>query len=494
MTQLVASLVEKTVDSLAESSRAAFQAGADIVEVRLDHIEGLSEQTVEEARKAVLGPAIATLRSASEGGRSRLGSRGREEMLRLIANAHFEYVDLELERDGRLLRELMEEEPRPASIASRHFSRPATRSAVENALRRACRAADIGKVAMPCDHAAHALMLAQIGLSHSKANKRFSLIGMGTHGQLTRVCAKEIGSELMYACLPGKEAAPGQLDLASQRKLLDDRKLLLGLIGHPVSHSVSKPMHEAAMAKASLRGAYVPLDIPPGKLDKLVLRTLRRLGFTGLNVTIPHKAWAYKNCTRRGPAAEATGAVNTLIFKPRGIVGENTDVYGFSRLLEGKKDVTHWTKVLILGAGGAARAVAYVLHERGAKLTVTDKDMGRARRLARDFGARAITPGELRRRDRTHYDLIVNCTPMGMKGVSDESPIDGRFFDQSNVLIDIVFNPPVTATMQLAESRGAKAYGGLEMLVQQGAESFRLWTGIEPDVDVMREAARRALT
>lgn len=493
MTYLVASLVEKSIDALAESSRAAFQTGADIVEVRLDHLDELSDDSVADARKAVLGPAIATLRSAVEGGRSRLGPRNREQILRLAADAHFEYIDMELERDGGALRSFAEEETRPIIIASKHFSRPASKKAVQNALRRACEVADIGKVAMPCEHAGHALMLAQVGIGAAKANRRFSIIGIGIQGQLTRVCAREMGAELAYACLPGREAAPGQLDIATQRRLLDEKKLLLGLLGHPVSHSVSKPMQEAAMARASITGAYVPLDVPPDKLTRLALRTLVRLGFRGVNVTIPHKAWAFRNCSRKGPAAKATGAVNTLIFRGSLIEGENTDVYGFSRLLEGKKDIIPGTRVLVVGAGGAARAVAYVLRERRAKLTVTDKDMDRARRLARDFGARPIRPSELRRRRDLHYDLIVNCTPMGMKGVSDESPIDGRFFEPSNVLIDIVFNPPVTATMRLAESRGARAYGGLEMLVHQGAESFRLWTGIEPDVDVMGEAARRAL-
>lgn len=493
MTQLVASLVERSVAGLAESSRAAFQAGADIVEVRLDHLESVSDDAVREARKAVLGPAIATLRSRDGGGRSGLKGPSRTSKLRFIADSDFEFVDLELDRDGEVLADLADEELRPITIASKHFKRPVDRSSVERALKTSCQAADIGKVAMPCEHAGHAVMLAQIGLRFSKANHRFTLIGMGQQGQLTRVCAREIGSAMAYACLPGKEAAPGQLDIAAQRQMLDERKLLLGLLGHPVSHSVSKPMQEAAMRKASLTGIYLPLDFPPAHLGRPVLRTLRQLGFAGVNVTIPHKVWAFKNSSRTGPAAAATRAVNTLIFSPKTVVGENTDVHGFVKLLEGKKDIVHGTKALVVGAGGAARAVAYVLHERGARIFVTDKDMDRARRLARDFEGHVLRPGQLRR-DKMHYDLILNCTPMGMKGVSDESPVGEHVFDPSNVLIDIVFNPPVTATMRMAESRGAKAYGGLEMLVQQGAESFRLWTGIEPDVDAMREAARRALT
>jgi shikimate dehydrogenase len=335
-------------------------------------------------------------------------------------------------------------------------------------------------------------MLAQTALALSKTKKRFVLIGMGKQGQLTRVCADKLGSELVYSCIPGREAAPGQLDVPLQRSLLDNRRLLLGLLGHPVSHSVSKPMQEAAITSAGLTGVYLPLDFPPEDLDRRALALLKDLGFAGLNVTIPHKFWAYKTSTKKGPPAVATRAVNTLKFTQDNIIGENTDVIGFLKLLESKTRVSENTNSLLVGAGGAARAVAYVLRRKGAKISVTDVDRERAKKLARDFKARAVTTMDLWR-EKQEFQLIVNCTPVGMKGASPGSPVKEYIFRPDTVFIDIIFNPPETSAMKLAQSRGARAYSGLEMLVQQGAESFRLWNGTEPEVKAMREAARRAL-
>ena len=416
----------------------------------------------------------------------------KEKKVRQVVDSDFEYVDFELGVDDALLSDVRAEEVRPTTIVSHHFKKPVGRSTVEKVLANACRAGDIGKIAMPCDHAGHAVMLAQIGLSLANSRKKYVLVGMGAQGQLTRVCADRIGSKLAYACLTGKEAAPGQLEIASQRMMLKDDRLLIGLLGHPVSHSVSKPMQEAAIERAGMHGVYLPLDFPPDELDKRALGTLRDVGFVGLNVTIPHKAWAFDVCSRRGPAAAATGAVNTLTLAPKSVAGENTDVTGFSRLIDGKITITRNMKCLVVGAGGAARAVVYVLRERAAQVIVTDIDMKRARKLAREFGCRAASAGSFRH-DKQEFPLIVNCSPVGMKGVSDKSPVKDYLFRPGVVFVDIIFNPLETTAMKVARSKGATAYGGLEMLVQQGAESFRLWTGKEPDVEAMRQAARRAL-
>lgn len=492
MTLIVASLVEKEVSGVSDSSRKAFSVGADLVEIRLDHMDSIAAATIREARRAAQGPAIATLRSRRQGGRCDLKDRDRENKMRQVVDSDFEYVDFELGTDDRLLAKVKGEEIRPTVIVSHHFKKPVSRARVEKILLEACRAGNIGKVAMPCEHAGHAIMLAQVGLSLAKSRKKFVLIGMGAQGQLTRVCADRIGSELAYTCLPGKEAAPGQLDIVTQHNLLKNDRLLIGLLGHPVSHSVSEPMQEAAIERAGLHGAYIPFDFPLEELDRRALGTLKELGFVGLNVTIPHKAWAFDICSRRGSAAAATGAVNTLTLGRRSIVGENTDVTGFARLIEGKIVITRNLRCLVVGAGGAARAVVYVLKERGAKVVVTDIEMKKARKIAREFKCKAVPPGSFYR-EKQEFALIVNCTPIGMKSVSDKSPIKEYLFKPGTVFIDIIFNPLETAAMRIAKERGASAHGGLEMLVQQGAESFRLWTGQEPDVEAMRHAARRAL-
>ena len=492
MTLIVASLIEGSIQEASASSKEAFAAGADLVELRLDHLKDFDIHMVRKARREILGPTIATLRSKDQGGRSSLSGAKRAEAIKEILSSDFEYVDLELDSDKALLRKGRDlAETGTRVIVSSHLQKPSSRATLERKLAESLALGDIAKVAMQCEDASQALDLAQVGLKMSRQRKEYVLIGMGIQGQLTRVFADRIGSSLVYSCLAGKPAAPGQLDVVTQASLLSESRVVLGLIGHPVSHSVSKPMQEAALKQLGLTGVYLPLDIPPKRFDGNILRIMKTLGFKGINVTIPHKGDAFRLSDSQGEAATATRAVNTIKFAGSKLIGENTDVFGFVKLIEGKTTITHSTNVLVIGAGGAARAVAYVLSERQAILTVIDVEHQRAVELARAFGGKAVSVRKLWSSDRS-FDLVVNCTPVGMKGVAG-SPLKASFVRPGSTYIDIIYNPPATRAMELASGRGARAYGGLEMLVQQGAESFRIWTGREPNVEAMREAAGRAL-
>lgn len=495
MTYIVASLVEGSVSGVSDSSKTAFRQGADLVEVRLDHLrlKKLDAGTLSKVRKAVQGPAIATLRSSDEGGASRLRGKAREKALRAVIAAGFEYVDLELERDGRLMMELKKRDGGPAVIASFHFDAPAQASKVQNALARTCMAGDFGKVAMPCEDAGQAVMLASIGLRRSAAGDKFTLIGMGEQGQLTRACARQIGSSMVYCCLRGKPAAPGQLEVGTQSSLDSEDRFILGLLGHPVHHSVSKPMQEAALERAGLTGIYLNLDVPPRKMTKTTLETLRRIGFSGLNVTVPHKQKVHAICDHLGPEAASTRAVNTVLFERAKIHGKNTDVIGFIKAIESKTDITGDTEALIIGAGGAARAAALGLARAGAHVTIAAREMKKGAKAAKELGVDAVSTDSLKAAERT-FDVIVNCTPMGTKGVGGVAPVPARLFRREVLFFDMVYNPPVTRTMKLATARKAQSLNGLDMLVNQGAESFRWWTGTEADITAMRSSARRALS
>lgn len=490
MTIIVASLVEGSIAGVSGSSRAAFRHGADAVEVRLDYFRNLKPAGLPKIRDACAGPTIATLRSTSEGGKSQLSADPRMEMLRAIIDAGFHGVDLETTNDTALLRELGERKDRPLIIASAHFDEPVSEDLITSTLTQACTLGDVGKVAMPCANAAQAVMLAEVGKKFSALRKKFVVVGMGEQGKLTRICADRIGSSMIYSCVNGKEAAPGQLDVRTQ-KSLSSKALVLGLIGHPVSHSVSREMQEAALKSRKIPGAYLPLDFPPGTLDRNALVTLKSIGFKGLNVTIPHKKTAFDIADRTDAAASSTGAVNTITFDDDEVVGENTDVFGFSKLVEGKIHITKNTRILVVGAGGASRAVAHVLSRLGARFMIADIESSRARELARTFGGDAVPVGRAMSAPAP-FDLVVNCTPVGMKGAPG-NPVKSNLFKKGSLFVDIIYNPEITQAMRTARKAGARVQGGLEMLVQQGAQSFRLWTGKNPDVSVMRRAARRAL-
>lgn len=495
MTYIVASLVERSISGVSDSSKEAFRQGADMVEVRLDHlkIDTLDERNLSRIREAVSGPAIATLRSSAEGGKSDLRGRAREKALKEVLKAGFEYVDLELVRDRKILAELKRRSPVPGLIVSYHFPRPAPRAEVETKLRDVCRSGDFGKVAMPCEDTGQAVMLASLGIKYSLRGDRFSLIGMGEQGLITRVCARQMGSSMVYCCLKGRPAAPGQLEVERQAYLDRGGRTLLGILGHPLSHSVSMPMQEAALMASGIAGAYLNLDVPTESLDRRTLEALCALGFSGLNVTIPHKERACGLCDSLSPEAEATGAVNTIKFGGSLIHGENTDVIGFNKSIEGKIRIGDDTRALVVGAGGASRAAVFALARAGAHVTVASRKNARARRVAEKFGADAVPLAALKRKGIA-FDIIVNCTPLGTKGVGGIAPIPRHLFGKDTLFFDMVYNPLVTRTMRVASDRKAKALGGLEMLVNQGAESFSLWTGVPPEVSVMRSAARRALS
>jgi shikimate dehydrogenase len=237
----------------------------------------------------------------------------------------------------------------------------------------------------------------------------------------------------------------------------------------------------------------MPLDLPVAAMSRRTVTTLLEIGFTGLNITIPHKRRALEYCDRLGPSALTTGAVNTVRRADGSIVGENTDVLGLSRLFDVKKVHAKGVDSLVIGAGGAARAACRALLDAGSDVTVAARRDGKARALARSCGVKAesfsaVSAGEHR------FGVIVNATPMGTRGTeSEKARIPEGALRGRPVFIDLVYNPPVTGSMELARGRGCKAYGGLEMLLGQGGESFRMWTGRVPDLDAMRAAARRAL-
>jgi shikimate dehydrogenase/3-dehydroquinate dehydratase type I len=492
MTRIVASLVEGSLKGVSRSSRRAFSQGADVVEVRLDHLRlsSLDDDTVSKVRECVRGPAIATLRSSCEGGESALTGRARERTITSVLKAGFEYVDLELRQDSRLLGKAKGSRG-PETIVSVHFHEPTSRGQVMKALSRACDAGSIGKVAMHCEHAGHALMLADVGIGFSEGGRRFAVMGMGEQGTLTRVCAGRIGSALVYSCLKGRSAAPGQLDVHTQSALGIEDKVVLGLLGHPVAHSVSKPMQEAALRRAGIEGAYLNLDLPPKELTRASLESLSRLGFSGLNVTIPHKLRARELCDSVDSEAASVGAVNTIVFRNGRVLGKNTDVIGFIKAVEQKTRIGPETRTLVVGAGGAARAAVFALAREGAHVTVAARNPKRTSELAEEFGAEHIALRDLARSDAS-YDLIVNSTPLGTSGTG-AAPVPLRLFGPRVLFFDMVYNPPVTSTMKAAASRKATAVGGLDMLVGQGAESFSAWTGRTPDTAAMKAAARRAL-
>jgi shikimate dehydrogenase len=272
----------------------------------------------------------------------------------------------------------------------------------------------------------------------------------------------------------------------------------LAVLGHPVSHSRSPAMQNAALKALGLGDdwGYEAIDIEPAGFAGRTTQ-LPAQGFVGANITIPHKEAALALADEASEAAQQIGAANTLSFRDAAIRADNTDASGLLAALPGPVE---GRSALVLGAGGSARAAVWALAGQGASVSLWNRTAERADALVRDLAnAGALTPAEGRLRAVTGeqvrgngYELIVNCTAIGMRDEDpfEQLPLDPERFDDGTVVVDLVYAGSESRLVHEARARGATVVEGLEVLVRQGGESLSIWTGMDPPLDVMRKAAR----
>jgi shikimate dehydrogenase len=274
----------------------------------------------------------------------------------------------------------------------------------------------------------------------------------------------------------------------------------VGLVGWPVEHSVSPAMHNAAFAALGLGWRYDLLPTPPGQLENTVSNLKAR--YRGANVTIPYKQALLPHLDGVGDAVQAIGAVNTVVRREGRLHGHNTDTGGaLAALREAGVELTG-RRALVLGAGGAARALVYALSRTGCAVTIYNRTPDRAADLAsyiQRTGIRVpVAPvlwgTALAGLELDAFDLLVNTTPVGMWPHDDASPWPESLpLPPRWTVFDLVYNPEETRLLAQARAAGARVLGGLDMLVHQGALAFALWTGRSAPIDVMYAAAREAL-
>lgn len=270
------------------------------------------------------------------------------------------------------------------------------------------------------------------------------------------------------------------------------------LIGYPVGHSLSPVMHNAAFQRLGLGYEYQPMAVEPGRLKEFIEGSLRSPSVRGANVTIPHKVEAVRLMDRLDETAEAIGAVNTVVNDHGTLTGYNTDGQGAVRALEEAYGDLRWRKVVLLGAGGAARAVSHSLVGLVGDLTILNRDEGRAAELKESLrrpGGASVKSGGLGELASTigSADILINATSVGMKPGTEATPVDPKLLHPGLLVFDLVYNPPQTRLLADAKVAGAKTLSGVEMLVYQGAEAFRLWTGVEPPEALMLSVVKQRL-
>jgi shikimate dehydrogenase len=279
--------------------------------------------------------------------------------------------------------------------------------------------------------------------------------------------------------------------------MISGKTIVCGIIGDPIEHTMSPAMHNTAFQTLGLDYTYVPFRVRSLELKKAI-EGIRGLNLRGLNVTIPHKVAVMQFLDRIDPLAEKIGAVNTIVNDDGILSGYNTDATGFLQTLHDKDVDPEDKKVLLLGAGGAARAIGNVLAGEKARITILNRRQelswaeDLAHLLTRHYGAKVntgeLTPENLQRAIEG-VDIVVNSTSLGMSPDDDQTPVPADLLGASLTVFDVVYNPYETRLLREAKAAGAKTINGLEMLVRQGAIAFEKWTGIKAPVDVMRQSA-----
>jgi len=468
-----------TAETMAELRRKRDEViGADLVELRLDTVRDPDVAGALADRKL---PVIVTCRPAWEGGRFKGSEEERKQMLGDALARGAEYVDVEwkagftdlLSSGGgrRIVLSSHDFEGVPADLTSRAQAMRAT-------------GAEVVKIAVKTARLSDCLPLLDLGAQ--VARQGTVLIGMGECGLATRVLARKFGSLWTYA---GDQRQVGQVTLADLTETYRFRALtettdVYGLVGSPIAHSVSPAMHNAAFAATRLDAVYLPF---PAADASDFLTFARALGIKGASVTIPFKVALFGLMDEVYAVARRVGAVNTMRALDGRWIGGNTDAAAFLGPLRDRVNL-NGARVAVLGAGGAARAVAVALGSSNAQVTVYARDV----RKAQDVAVTASAASAAMPPPAGSWDLLINCTPVGMYPNTGDTPIDASLLT-GRYVYDLVYNPTVTRLMREAATAGCQTIGGLEMLVAQAHEQFEWWTGRKSPAGVMREAALKRL-
>lgn len=274
---------------------------------------------------------------------------------------------------------------------------------------------------------------------------------------------------------------------------------ICALIGDPVEHSLSPHMQNAAFKHLNLNFVYVAFKVAKENVGK-ALQGMRAFGIKGLNVTMPLKTAVIPHLDKLAPEAEKMGAVNTILNDDGRLIGYNTDGLGALEALKANGQNPAGKNILILGAGGAARAVAFSLCKEANAILILNRTVEKAKILAEELNK---TFGKTVRHGRFDYetlakeiknaDILVNATSIGMTPYENETPVNMKLLRRDLTVFDLVYNPPETKLLREAKAVGAKTVEGLSMLVYQGALSFEIWTGKKAPIDVMMKACREGL-
>jgi 3-dehydroquinate dehydratase/shikimate dehydrogenase len=467
------------------------EQGAKLVELRLDYVNGAVK--IKRLLTDRPCPVVIACRRRSDGGMFSGTEQDRLILLRTAIAEGADYVDLEDDVAGDVPRF-----GKTKRIVSFHDFRKTPEDLDEIHQRLCGLDPDIVKISTMANHPSDNLRMLRL-----VRDSKVPTIGlcMGDIGTPTRILCGKFGSPLTYATFHEERAlAPGQL---SYKQMVETYRYdsinadteVYGVIADPIGHSLSPLIHNAAFQSLQMNKVYVPFRVPREDLNDFIDEA-PELGVKGLSVTIPHKEAVIDLLHYSDEAVRGIGAANTIVFQEGKRYGYNTDYTAAMSSLEEaiaghfREDASLKNKTaLVMGAGGVGKAIAFGLVERGMQVVVCDGDADRAGTLAARLHCKVV---DWPSRQGVYADIVVNCTPIGMHPNVDETPFARHHMRPAMVVFDAVYNPENTLFIKEARGRNCKVVTGVDMFVRQAAMQFKLFTGRDAPVDVMRETIKRA--
>ncbi len=508
MTYLTVPIAAKNVRQAGRQINDAVAASAEMLELRVDYLKklsaGLAEKLISKAKGRI--PLIVTCRDKKQGGAINYPLKVRVEVLVTAIKAGVDFIDLEY--DNFLIPEVQKEIKLALSknrktrlILSAHNFK--TKFAdIKNLYGKIKKAypSVIPKLVYTANHINDCFEA--FDLLHNTKGERI-VFCMGEAGFISRIIAKKLGSLVTFASIDeGTATAPGQLTVEQFKKLyrydsINQNTVLYGVIADPVGHSLSPHVHNACFGKSGLNRVYLPLLVQGGRegfnafLDNILARPWLR--FQGFSVTIPHKENALVYVKRKKgfiePLAEKIGAANTVLINARGeLAAYNTDYLSaldsVTSAMGIKRAGLKGLPVAVIGAGGVSRAIVAGLSDAGAKITIYNRTVERAKDLAGEFGCKFAGLDELK---NLNAKLVINCTSIGMHPKVSVTPLPVKYLKRGMVVFDTVYNPIETLLLKQAKKIGAKTIDGVSMFVNQAAAQFKLFTGKAADAKLTRK-------
>lgn len=493
--KICVSVCAETADKFINKIRQAAEF-ADMIELRFDCLDENEIDVVVThiAELAANKPLLATFRSQDQGGNRQITLEQRKEF----------WIDLPTTfRAADLEEDIVDVQPAAEyRIVSFHDFDGVPNDLADIYQRLASHDAVV-KIAVQANDITDTIPLWKLLEQARSEGRELIPIAMGEAGKWTRILGLAHGSPLTYASLEsGSETAPGQIsakDLAEiyRAQTLNENTAVYGIIGGNTRYSMSPYIHNAAFAAKDLNKVFVPLQT--ADLDQFIRRMVKpemreiELNFAGFSVTAPHKQAVIRHLDEIDESAKTIAAVNTIKIVDGKLFGFNTDAEGFIGPLKDAYYDLRDARIAVVGAGGAARACVYALRKEGAAVTLFARDLEKAKNLADEFGTMferlPKTKDQRPKVDFSDYDIVVNTTPLGTKGISENETVAAA--DQLNgvkLVYDIVYNPPETRLLREAKAAGARTINGIEMLIGQAVRQFEIWTETDAPIDTMRQS------